>query len=176
MVERYADPVAAGRDALERHAWNEAYDVLTAADGAGSLDGEGLTLLAAAAYWTAHPDQTVEYLERSYGAFLEQGDRASASMVAFRVAEQHGMRMALPQAQGWAARAMHLAEEEPTWPVHGWLTWMHGLLAWFAAGLRDGRLRLRHGHGVRVDVGGSGSVLDERPRQGTRTLPPRPGG
>lgn len=133
MVERSADPAAVGRDALERHAWNEAYDVLTAADGAGSLDGEGLTLLAAAAYWTAHPDQTVEYLERSYGAFLEQGDRASASMVAFRVAEQHGMRMALPQAQGWAARAMHLAEGEPTWPVHGWLIWMHGLLAWFAA-------------------------------------------
>jgi len=133
VVERSADPAVAGRDALARHAWNEAYDVLRAADGAGSLDGEGLTLLAAAAYWTAHPDQTVEYLERSYGAFLDQGDRASASMVAFRVAEQHGMRMALPQAQGWAARAMHLAEEEPSWPVHGWLVWMHGLLAWFAA-------------------------------------------
>ena len=54
-------------------------------------------------------------------------------MIAFRVAEQHGMRMALPQAQGWAARAMHLAEDDPTWPVHGWFAWMHGLLSWFAA-------------------------------------------
>ena len=133
MVAPPDDPVAAGRGALERHAWTEAYEVLHRAEGEGSLGGEGLTLLAAAAYWTAHPDETVELLERAYGAYVEEGDRASASMVAFRVAEQHGMRMALPQAQGWAARAMHLAENDPAWPVHGWLAWMGGLLAWFAA-------------------------------------------
>ena len=28
---------------------------------------------------------------------------------------------------------MHLAEDDPAWPVHGWLAWMQGLLAWFAA-------------------------------------------
>ena len=132
MVATSDDPVVAGRAALERHAWSEAYEVLTHAD-VTVARREGLTLLAAAAYWTAHPDETVEDLERAYGAFVEEGDRASASMMAFRVAEQHGMRMALPQAQGWAARAMHLAEDDSAWPVHGWLAWMHGLLAWFAA-------------------------------------------
>jgi class 3 adenylate cyclase len=52
-------------------------------------------------------------------------------MMAFRVAEQHSMRMALPSAQGWAARAERLAEEDAEWPVHGWLQWMRGLVAWF---------------------------------------------
>jgi len=121
------------RDALGRHEWQEAYDLLTQADQAGSLNGDGLWLLASAAYWTAHPDETVVALERAYSAYLEEGDRASAAMMAFRVGEQHGMRMAMPQAMGWAARAQRLGEENPAWPVHGWLTWMRGLLAWFKA-------------------------------------------
>ncbi|MGH2629682.1 MAG: adenylate/guanylate cyclase domain-containing protein [Actinomycetota bacterium] len=52
-------------------------------------------------------------------------------MMALRIAEQHGMRMALSQALGWAARAERLADEDAEWPVHGWLEWMRGLVAWF---------------------------------------------
>lgn len=135
MTDRAAldDPIAIGRDALERHAWQEAYDVLAEADRATSLPGEGLHLLASAAYWTAHPDETIDALERAYAAFLDERDRDSASMTAFRLAEQHGMRMSIPQAQGWAAKAAQLAETNPSSPVHGWLLWMQGLLAWFAA-------------------------------------------
>jgi class 3 adenylate cyclase len=125
------DTVQAAGDALQRHAWQEAYDMLSEADRTGSLPAEGLHLLAWAAYWTAHPDETVEALERAYGAYVKEGDRAAAAMMAFRVAEQYGMRMALPSAQGWAARAERLAEEDPQWPVHGWLHWMRGLVAWF---------------------------------------------
>ncbi|HXJ66265.1 MAG TPA: adenylate/guanylate cyclase domain-containing protein [Actinomycetota bacterium] len=120
-----------GRDALERHDWADAYDALSQADREGSLAGEGLHLLAEAAYWAARPDETVEALERAFGAYLSEGDRAAAAMMAFRVAEQHGMRMLLSQAQGWAARAGRLAAENPEWPVHGWLVWMQGLLSWF---------------------------------------------
>jgi class 3 adenylate cyclase len=125
------DAVAAGRDALARHAWEEAYERLTEADRAGALGGEGLALLASAAYWTAHPDETVDAYERAHEAYLKEGDRAGAAVAAFRVAEQHGMRMAMSQAQGWAARAARLADEIPDSPVHGWMAWMGGLLAWF---------------------------------------------
>jgi class 3 adenylate cyclase/predicted negative regulator of RcsB-dependent stress response len=123
--------IETGRDALKRHRWQEAYDALSEVDGRGSLTGEGLELLAWAAYWTAHPDETVEAIERAYGAYLGEGNRSAAAMMAFRVAEQHAMRMATPQAQGWAARAERLAEEHPEWPVHGWLEWMRGLMGWF---------------------------------------------
>ena len=125
------DPVALGRDALARHAWDEAYETLSEADRAGSLSGEGLELLASAAYWSAHPEETVEALERAYGAYLEEGNRPAAAMAAFRVGEQYGMRNAIPQAQGWGAKAQRLAEEDPSWPVNGWLLWMHGLMSWF---------------------------------------------
>jgi class 3 adenylate cyclase len=125
--------VEAGRDALQRHSWQDAYDGLIEADRQGSLTGEGLYLLALAAYWTARPDETVEALERAYGAYLTEGDGANAAMMAFRVAEQHGMRLAFSQAQGWAATAERLAEAHPDWPVQGWLEWMRGLMAWFQA-------------------------------------------
>jgi class 3 adenylate cyclase len=125
------DLIEAGRDAFQRHQWQDAYDALSEADRQSSLPGADLELLAYSAYWTAHPDETVEAVERAYGAYLEEGNRAAAAMMAFRVAEQHGMRMAIPQAQGWAAKAARLAEEDPEWPVHGWLEWMKGLMAWF---------------------------------------------
>jgi class 3 adenylate cyclase len=131
MPDPSDDPVGAGRDALDRHAWEEAYDVLARADRAGSLNGEGLSLLGSAAYWTGRPDDALEALERAYEAYLKDGDRATAAMAAFRVGEQHGMRMAMPQAFGWAARATRLAEDDPDNPVHGWLAWMQGLVAWF---------------------------------------------
>jgi class 3 adenylate cyclase len=127
------DAVQAGREALERHAWAEAYQILSDADLDRGLNGEGLELLAGAAYWTAHPDQAVEALERSYAAYMDEGNRAGAAMAAFRVAEQYGMRMAMSQAQGWGAKALRLAEEDPELPVHGWLAWMAGLLSWFQA-------------------------------------------
>lgn len=155
MTRTTDDPIAVGRDALERHAWQEAYDALTGADRDGSLPGEGLELLAHAAYWTARPDETVETLERAYAAYLEEGDSASAAMMAFRLAEQHGMRMSLPQAQGWAARAERLAEGDPTSPVHGWLMWMRGLMSWLqgdyegAIGHYDEALAFADGSGDR---------------------------
>ena len=132
VVSRSADElIEAARDALNRHQWQEAYDVLSKADGQRSLPGAGLELLAGAAYWTAHPDETIDALERAYSAYLREENRSSAAMMAFRMAEQHGMRMAFSPAQGWAARAERLAEDDPEWPVHGWLEWMRGLLAWF---------------------------------------------
>jgi class 3 adenylate cyclase len=123
--------IESAREALERHQWQDAYDALSEADQQGSLTGEGLYLLASAAYWSAHPDETLEFLERSYGAYLNEGNREMAAMMAFRVGEQHGMRMAMVQAQGWAARAERLAEGNPDWPVQGWLEWVRGLLGWF---------------------------------------------
>jgi class 3 adenylate cyclase len=124
------DPIAFARDALERHAWKDAYETLIDADRAGPLPGAALEMLARANYWTGRPDATIEALERAYATYLDEGDRARAAMMALRLAEQHGMRMSIPLAQGWGQKAASLAEEDATWPVHGWLLWIRGLLLW----------------------------------------------
>lgn len=123
--------IVEGREALERHAWDEAYAVMAAADRAGGLGGEGLELFANAAYWNGRPEETIELLERTYAAYLDEGEHSRAAMMAFRLAEQHGMRGSLPLTQGWAAKAGELAAGDPTSPVHGWLVWMRGLVRWF---------------------------------------------
>ncbi|MDP8930889.1 MAG: hypothetical protein M3O70_20540, partial [Actinomycetota bacterium] len=124
------DALEAGRAALKRHAWQEAFDVLSEADRSGSLPAEGLRLLADAAWWSGHPDVVIDALERAYAAYSTQEDHSAAAMAAFRLAEQHSMRMAYPVAMAGMGRAERLAEELPDSPVHGWLAWMRGLLSW----------------------------------------------
>lgn len=50
------DPIKAGRNALERHAWREAYETLSEADRANLLSADGLRMLAEAAWWSGEPD------------------------------------------------------------------------------------------------------------------------
>ena len=45
-----ASPLERGREALARHAWGEAYDLLAAEDAAGTLGPADLELLAQAAW------------------------------------------------------------------------------------------------------------------------------
>jgi class 3 adenylate cyclase len=131
MSATSADALEVARGAIERHAWQEAYDLLTEADRAGRLGGEGLHLLAEAAYFSARPDAAVDAFERSFAAYARDGDEPASAMAAFLVAEQHAMRGSLPQAQGWAGRAMHLADGHPDWQVQAYLEWLQGILSWF---------------------------------------------
>ena len=124
------DAVEAGRAALERHAWQEAYDTLSEADRAGELAAEGLSLLADAAWWTGHPEEVLDVLERAYASYSKHQNASLAAMAAFRLAEQHAMRMSAAQAQAWMGRAERLSTELAESPVHGWLGWIRGLLAW----------------------------------------------
>jgi class 3 adenylate cyclase len=123
------DVLVAGREALDRHAWDEAYDTLDQADRQAGLPPEGLQLLAEAAWYSSRPDVVLEALERASKAYLDSGDPGSAAMMAFRAAEQHAMRLEMPSAGGWIARAEQLASGDPAFPVHGHLAYMRGSMA-----------------------------------------------
>jgi class 3 adenylate cyclase len=123
------DVLVAARDALDRHAWDEAYDILATADRQGGLSPDGLQLLAEAAWYSSRPDEVLEAFERASKAYLDQGDRASGAMMAFRVADHHAMRLEMPMAVGWMARAEQLAAGDPAFPVHGYLAYARGSMA-----------------------------------------------
>jgi len=52
-----AGGIEAGRDALARHAWPEAYEHLASANAEAPLDAENMEGLAKAAWWTGRPNE-----------------------------------------------------------------------------------------------------------------------
>lgn len=52
------------RKALEDHAWQDAYEGLVSLRDRGELTGEDWHRLGEAAWWTAHPSESLEALNR----------------------------------------------------------------------------------------------------------------
>lgn len=120
------DALTAGREALERHAWREAYEHLVEADRSESLSADDLELLAKAAWWSGHGEETIDAMERAYEAHLGAGNRSRAALMTFELVRQHMGRQAYPVAMGWFARAERLLADEPDSLGHGYLAFMRG--------------------------------------------------
>src|SRR3982074_3735056 len=76
------DAFAAGLEAMRRHEWEEARRLLSEADAARQLDGEGLRQIRKANYWGADSAGCLDAFERSYAAFVATGNRRGAAKVA----------------------------------------------------------------------------------------------
>jgi class 3 adenylate cyclase len=115
MASRITDPTALerARKALEDHAWHEAFDGFFEADRSGELAAEDLERLSEAAWWTAHPSESIDAAERAYAAYLAAGNRNRAAFMAGWLAvwfeDQGDPRVA----NGWSQRAIRLSEGQP---------------------------------------------------------------
>jgi class 3 adenylate cyclase len=114
--------VEQARDALRRHAWQEAFEILSTADAeAGGLDPYGLELMARAAWWTGHLPMSIEIRERAYGAATRSGDPMAAVMAAIGLAQENLLRNDVHVANAWMSRADHLLSGIPEGGGHGHL-------------------------------------------------------
>src|ERR1700694_6241621 len=82
MSETTHNALDVGIEAMRRHDWEEARRLLSEADAARQLDGEGLRQLGKANDWCGNPAGCLDAFERSYAAFVAAGDRRSAAKVA----------------------------------------------------------------------------------------------
>jgi class 3 adenylate cyclase len=123
------DPIAAARQALDRHAWHEAFDLLRRADAERGLSAEELELLGGAAWWAGDSEACISARERAYAAYLESGQRHSAAMVALWLVRDHGNRLAGAQAASWLRRAERLLENESDGVALGYLEMMRARAA-----------------------------------------------
>lgn len=86
------DPAQISRDALARHAWQEAFEQLSQADRDGQLSGVDLAALALAAFFGAHADGEVAIKERAFKAYEAEGNGLRAAYLALDVARRYGVR------------------------------------------------------------------------------------
>ena len=115
------DPVQAGRDALGRHAWLEAFEQLSQADRDGRLSADDLEALALSAFCAAHTDTGLEVKERAFKAHEAQGNDLRAAYLALDIARQYGYAGKPSIASAWTRRAERLIGPEGETYAHGYL-------------------------------------------------------
>ncbi|HJV03627.1 MAG TPA: hypothetical protein VJ868_00035, partial [Actinomycetota bacterium] len=131
------DSIRAAREALARHAWGEAFDLLSEADRSQSLGPEELELLGEAAWWAGHPDEMIRSRERAYSAYLEAGNPTRAAGVALNLVIDYYHRLENAVSQGWLTRAARLLEDQPESAEHGRLERIRAVMAHESGGDRD---------------------------------------
>jgi len=99
-------------EALERHAWIEAYDTLRAIDPA-ELGPDDLEALGDAAWWTSRLAESIAVRQRAYAGYAAAADDARAGFVATRLCIEHFLLGEPAVAGGWLMRAQrHLGGRE----------------------------------------------------------------
>jgi class 3 adenylate cyclase len=120
MSQLVDDALAAGRAALERKEWSEAYELLRQADAENELGASDLELFAAAALWTGEFKDALSVMERAYAALVQEGEKARAAYVAVELAHSYSGQLQPAVAQGWMSRAKRLLDDEPEGFAHGY--------------------------------------------------------
>jgi DNA-binding NarL/FixJ family response regulator len=102
-----------GRQALERHLWDEAYELLAAADSTETLGPGELESLAIAAGWSGRPNECIRAWERIHALRVREGDHRAAARAAIELSRRCWDRATPAIAGGWLHRAeRHLASQE----------------------------------------------------------------
>ena len=107
--------------ALDGHAWADAYEAFTSLDREGVLGAEDLEGLAEAAWWSAHPTETLDAFERAFTAYVEEGNPERAALAALRLVDECFSRREAALANGWLQRAIRLLEGRERSVAHGYL-------------------------------------------------------
>ncbi|MEO8906515.1 MAG: LuxR C-terminal-related transcriptional regulator [Microbacteriaceae bacterium] len=115
------DALLDGRAAYSERRWEDAFSLLSIADGERALAGADLELLGTSASLTRREADAFRILDRTYQAFLDEHDELRASRVAF----WHGYRLAslgeLGQAEAWLGRSERLLERQGDCAERGYL-------------------------------------------------------
>src|SRR5687767_7425191 len=115
------ESLESGREAAARHAWKEAFELLSAADTDGVLTAKDVDMLAQAAWWTGRLEEALALRERAYAAYMKEDDKKAAALIALTLADDYGLKAAVSVANGWMQRAERLLEDDGETTAHAHL-------------------------------------------------------
>ncbi|MFC9387708.1 LuxR C-terminal-related transcriptional regulator [Streptomyces venezuelae] len=120
-----ADAVERARDAATRESWTEAYELLHAHDRHPSrgLTADDLSVLADAAWWSGHLDESVTARLRAHAAFLAADDHRGAGLASWWLHYEYAGLGRPAAAAGWLHRARHHLADLPDCPEQCFLAW-----------------------------------------------------
>jgi DNA-binding CsgD family transcriptional regulator len=101
-----------GRSSYASHAWADAFEWLSRADGEAALEPEDVELLARAAYMLGRDGDYERSLERAHYGHLDAGDARRAARCAWWIGVSLLLRGELAPARGWFARGERLLDRE----------------------------------------------------------------
>ncbi|MQB01145.1 MAG: hypothetical protein GEU78_12770 [Actinobacteria bacterium] len=129
-MEALQRSLEAGRDAIRRYAWAEAFEALSAADRESeTLAPKDLDELGQASWWVARLDVGIPARERAYRDYLEEGQPRRAATVAIAVAKDHFAVGHPSMGMAWINRAEGLLADEPECVELGYLARTKSVLA-----------------------------------------------
>jgi class 3 adenylate cyclase len=159
MAKVRDDPrVGRAREALDRQAWAESYQLFAEADSERQLDPDQLPGLAQAAYLAGHPDVSRKAWERFHADALRRGDTSRAAEGALQLGFLLVDAGFVAQVRGWVGRADRLLEDHPDSPLHGGVAMLRASIA-MISGQLDQALELAR---VAIDISsrhGDGDTL-----------------
>jgi class 3 adenylate cyclase len=120
MTQVVENPLDAGREAAQRYAWRDAYELLKQA-GPDALTAKDLEAVADAAWWTGRLDEAIELRQQAFKAHTDAGDSNSAALLALKLSDDFSGKGSMAVAQGWFGRAERLLADEPESVEHGHL-------------------------------------------------------
>jgi class 3 adenylate cyclase len=110
-----------GRKAVQHQAWTEGWETLTGVDHEERLSPQDLELLADAAWWSGHPEESEDALERAFAGYEGAEMPVDAAKIATLLAYLAGRKLNFAVAGGWQAKAARLLEDQPESPTHAFL-------------------------------------------------------
>lgn len=131
MSQVLGDALQAGRDAIARHAWREAFDLLGAADRERELAPGDLDTLAEAAWWIGRMRDCIAARERAHAGYVAAADMRRAAMMSISLADHHTDVAEMPMAMAWMQRAAKELEGEGECVEQGYLLRNQAIMAFF---------------------------------------------